>query len=129
VYVKPGNFLFGSKTDDPERNLGEINEVVMATKGYCIDKYEFPNRKGLKPKGSVDWHEAATSCESDGKRLCQEREWERACKGAKSARYSYGDAWEEKRCNTEDRRGVDGKLWNSGDNAKCSNDWGIFDMR
>ena len=73
----------------------------MVTLGaYCIDRYEWPNKKGVKPEGWLTWDEARANCESIGKRLCTSAEWERACKGLAGNRYSYGRHRDASACNT-----------------------------
>jgi formylglycine-generating enzyme len=45
----------------------------------CIDRYEYPDRKGAHPAWMLDWSEAQATCESKGKRLCTASEWTAAC--------------------------------------------------
>ena len=59
--------------------------------GFCMDRYEFPNRAGQAPVGKVVHKEAVEACEKVGKRLCSALEWEKACKGPSNQIYSYGD--------------------------------------
>jgi formylglycine-generating enzyme required for sulfatase activity len=128
AHVPAGKFFFGSAEDDPERNLSETKEIVEQSKEYCMDHYEYPNIGGKLPKVGVTWGEASGLCESQGKRLCSEREWERGCKGPKNNRYLYGNLWEEGACNTENKLAKDGVLAEAGDFNKCANDYGLFDM-
>lgn len=58
---------------------------------YCIDVYEWPNRKGALPTIDVTWYKAKASCESTGKRLCTPEEWTLACEGNSVRPYPYGD--------------------------------------
>ncbi len=46
---------------------------------YCIDVYEYPNKKGARPPVMVDWYDAMGLCAAKGKRLCYEAEWVAAC--------------------------------------------------
>ena len=57
---------------------------------FCIDRFEYPNRKGEYPVVYVDWYESNRICESDGKRLCTEEEWTFACEGEEALPYPYG---------------------------------------
>lgn len=57
---------------------------------YCMDQYEWPNRRGELPTVRVTWHTARRMCEQAGKRLCTEREWTFACEGERSLPYLYG---------------------------------------
>ncbi len=57
---------------------------------FCMDRYEWPNRRGELPTVRVTWHTARRMCEQVGKRLCTEREWTFACEGEQSWPYLYG---------------------------------------
>src|SRR5687768_6118207 len=61
-------------------------------KRFCIDRHEWPNRVGVRPKVFVTWYEAQNLCQGAGKRLCERSEWTLACEGPKRAPYPYG--WE-----------------------------------
>jgi formylglycine-generating enzyme len=63
-----------------------------ATKRFCIDRHEWPNRSGERPRVNVTWFEAQELCQAVGKRLCHRSEWTVACEGPKRAPYPYG--WE-----------------------------------
>ena len=54
---------------------------------FCIDRFEYPNRKGEYPIIVVTWHEAGALCEARGKRLCTEDEWTFACEGEEAMPY------------------------------------------
>jgi formylglycine-generating enzyme required for sulfatase activity len=58
---------------------GSKNTVDVSS--FCIDKYEAPNRGGVKPYNGVLGIEAAWWCEQHGERLCTIDEWQRACLG------------------------------------------------
>ncbi len=57
---------------------------------YCMDRFEYPNRKGAYPIIFVTFTEAAAKCEEQGKRLCNEEEWTFACEGEEATPYPYG---------------------------------------
>jgi formylglycine-generating enzyme required for sulfatase activity len=65
----------------------------------CIDRYEAPNKKGEKPILMQSSADGEKWCSERGKRLCNEDEWVRACKGPKGLRYPYGGKFESGRCN------------------------------
>jgi hypothetical protein len=69
----------------------EGRETPVAT---CMDVYEWPNQKGAVPPVMMRFVEAQKSCESVGKRLCSENEWELACEGPETLPYPYG--WKQK---------------------------------
>ncbi|NLG18697.1 MAG: SUMF1/EgtB/PvdO family nonheme iron enzyme, partial [Fibrobacter sp.] len=47
---------------------------------FCIDSYEWPNKKDQLPKVDVSYEEAAQTCAKEGKRLCTSEEWQMACR-------------------------------------------------
>jgi len=75
--------------------------MVLADK-FCIDKYEWPNKKGTKPSIAISAlpsrmtrakvpMDAKTLCNSVGKRLCMRQEWSSACSGPKKTTYTWGN--------------------------------------
>ncbi len=61
---------------------------------FCIDRYEWPNRPGVLPTTMASWVEAKASCESIGKRLCDDTEWTLACEGPEHQPYPYGTGYQ-----------------------------------
>ena len=99
---------------------------------FLIDKYEYPNRKGTLPQVDISWTEARDLCLAEGKRLCSESEWEKACKGPQNQLYGYSMTFEQGRCNTPYK---EGDIWNrgpgatpSGEFAGCTSGYGVQDM-
>jgi sulfatase modifying factor 1 len=68
---------------------------------FCIDRYEFPNLKGIKPIAAVNWDEASAGCARVGKRLCSNDEWTLACEGPERLPYPYGYDRDSKACNID----------------------------
>jgi serine/threonine protein kinase len=97
---------------------------VGGNKLVCIDAYEFPG-EGQLPRVQVSFVEAAQLCGARGARLCNESEWERACRGPSGGNYPYGAAFAVGKCNSKGGRG---KLLPSGDSASCKSAAGAFDM-
>lgn len=95
---------------------------------FCMDVYEYPNRKGLMPKGFVRINEARSLCKQLGKRLPTQSEWETACLGSNRLKYSYGNDFVKGNCMT----GVEGskikKPVPSGTLDNCQSDYNIYDM-
>jgi formylglycine-generating enzyme required for sulfatase activity len=58
------------------------------------------SRAGVVPQAYLDRNDAASACRAAGKRLCRAREWYRACAGASSRRYPYGNEEINGQCNT-----------------------------
>jgi hypothetical protein len=70
-------------------------------KHFCIDRYEWPNRAGVKPDIGMDWDEAKAKCEGAGKRLCEANEWTLACEGQERLPYPYGYERNTRACNID----------------------------
>lgn len=77
--------------------------VLDPGSAVCVDRYEWPNRKGAKPavamtavqspwdrKKGDDAKNAEALCAGVGKRLCEMEEWTSACRGEKKADYPFG---------------------------------------
>ena len=68
---------------------------------FCVDRYEYPNQKGVVPALLVSWTEAKKTCESLGKRLCTEREFNFACEGEAMWPYTYGYVRDPAKCSID----------------------------
>jgi len=68
---------------------------------FCIDVYEYPNQRGVRPVVMVDFHQANAACAREGKRLCTGREWTHACEGPDWWPYPQGHSRERERCNVD----------------------------
>jgi hypothetical protein len=68
---------------------------------FCIDRYEYPNRKGAHPTWMLDWYQAQATCESKGKRLCWASEWTAACEGPEHTPFPYGWERDHDKCNMD----------------------------
>jgi hypothetical protein len=77
-------------------------DMVAVNNNTCIDKYEWPNKKGELPlvgasglpeprdiKNKETW-DADSFCKSVGKRVCWADEWVKACKGKNNSPYPWG---------------------------------------
>lgn len=101
----------GNDPTDFARRCAEFSQPVweklaqdLATKAikpFCIDRYEYPNKKGASPVIDVSWYEAIGICNSEGKRLCTEEEWTFACEGEAALPYPYGYERSDKKCNID----------------------------
>lgn len=66
---------------------------------YCMDRYEWPNRRGEKPRTLTSWQDARAMCAAAGKRLCTEEEFNFACEGEEMRVHVYGNARDATQCN------------------------------
>lgn len=66
---------------------------------FCMDRYEWPNQEGELPMVLVSWEDARQICQSVGKRLCTEEEFNFACEGESMRPYVYGFERDTSRCN------------------------------
>jgi hypothetical protein len=119
---------------------------VPAPKHFCIDRYEWPNRAGVKPALAMDWNQARDQCTSVHKRLCNDSEWTLACEGQERLPYPYGYVRNAEACNIDKpyRMPDDAKWANprtraeeiarldqrdpSGARESCVSPYGVFDM-
>jgi hypothetical protein len=127
-------------------------------KRFCVDKYEYPNKEGVRCTVMNDFYMAQRLCQEQGKRMCTETEWTMACEGPSYKPFPYGYKRDVSICNG-DKSGVepldDGKdeagnrymkfaskdkevrakelerLWQgvpSGSQPQCKSDYGVYDM-
>ncbi|MFP4240555.1 MAG: formylglycine-generating enzyme family protein [Chitinispirillaceae bacterium] len=101
----------------------DMEYVRVGKSEFCMDKYEWPNRKGAAPLSFVSLYEAMDSCFSAGKRLCTSEEWTTACAGPRNWKYSYGKRYEKEACTAQDSMAS-----SSGSNSECRGYFGIYDM-
>jgi formylglycine-generating enzyme required for sulfatase activity len=94
--------------------------------GFCIDRYEYPNRKGAEPLRRVNWEKAQKLCGKQGKRLCTVPEWERACRGPYGHPFPYGTKYDPEACRTD--LGWGGEPAAGGASRGCMSGYGVWDM-
>jgi hypothetical protein len=115
---------------------------------YCIDKYEYPNKKGERPLVNMNFPQAQKLCAAQGKRMCTETEWTMACEGPEYKPYPYGYIRDPNKCrgdrvyrfpnvkktfskNKAEANAELERLWDgvvSGSQPECVSDYGVFDM-
>ena len=66
---------------------------------FCIDRDEYTPEGEKLPLVDQSWTMSRELCESQGKRLCFESEWQFACEGEAMLPYPYGFERDAKRCN------------------------------
>jgi formylglycine-generating enzyme len=125
AWIPPGALVAGSPPDARPRIADqEMRGEQVILKGFYVDLYPYPNEEGAIPRTNVTQAEAGELCQAQGKRLCTELEWERACKGPENRAYEYGDRYQASRCET----GQSPKLVPSGLHAGCVSDYGVHDL-
>ncbi len=113
---------------------------------FCIDRFEYPNKKGEFPVILVNFPESEQLCKEQSKRLCTEDEWTFACEGEEATPYPYGYDRDATACVTDKawrpydpdayyKKGAVvaelDKLWQglaAGSQPKCKSVFGVYDM-
>jgi len=117
-------------------------------KRFCVDTYEYPNKKGERPEVMNDFPHAQRLCAAQGKRVCTETEWTMACEGPSYKPYPYGYVRDPNKCRgdrpyrfpnvkktvSKDKKAAHEeieRLWDgtvSGSQPDCVSDYGVYDM-
>jgi hypothetical protein len=116
--------------------------MVPTGSGTCIDRYEWPNIAGALPlvgasgvleSAALPVRSADELCNAVGKRVCDRREWQNACRGTDADKCNTKRKWKH-----PDELKV--SLWNekelarlnqstpSGSMSECQSESGAFDM-
>lgn len=125
IWIEPGALVAGTP---PERLPRLVDEELpgeqLILKAFYIDVLPYPNEDGAIPLTNVSFSQAGGLCAAEGKRLCTELEWERACKGPNNYVYEYGDQYRADRCGT----GLVPGMRPSGLLVGCKSDFGVRDL-
>jgi formylglycine-generating enzyme required for sulfatase activity len=125
-----------------------LEKVPAVPMHFCMDRFEYPNRKGEYPIILMSHPEASGLCAAQGKRLCTEIEWTFACEGDEALPYPYGYTRDDDACVVDRtwrqffgafQRGNPEReaileldyLWQglpSGSKPKCKSPFGVYDM-
>jgi len=122
VLIPEGSFMVGGSYDGIEEDSYEVY-----LDDFCIDKYEYPNVFGETPPTLYDFYDAEATCVNLGKTLCNETQWEKACKGPEQTYFPYGNEYDQSKC-WYDYYGNDQEALPSGSKPECTNSYGAFDM-
>ncbi len=139
-FYAPQNHLWVCKqVAEPTRCIGKERPMR-----YCMDTYEFPNRKGERPMVMQNFYQAQVQCAKAGKRVCTESEWTLACEGPERTPFPYGYVRDPNKCNGDkpwdrpdrsklidrDPRELE-RLWQgrvSGSQPECVSAFGVADL-
>jgi formylglycine-generating enzyme len=101
VYIPEGSFIFGAAQDDEDASEDEILFRKIYLDAFCIDRTEVSNEAYAKfvpswtvnnlPVVDVTWYEANAYCQSLGRELPTEYQWEKAARGETGNKYPWGD--------------------------------------
>ncbi|MFH0919053.1 MAG: SUMF1/EgtB/PvdO family nonheme iron enzyme [Fibrobacterota bacterium] len=90
----------------------------------CIDRYEYPNQKGLFPRTGITWYQAKQLCNKQGKYLCSDRQWLEACQGMNNWDFGYYNVFDAEKCNVQSEA-----AHKSGDHPECkTRNYEVFDL-
>lgn len=100
ITIEAGNTRIGSRPGTEGRRARyEADLVAVELPSFSIDRLPYPNDPEQRPRTGVTRAQANALCEEQGKRLCTELEWERACKGDETDRlYPTGAQWTPELC-------------------------------
>lgn len=133
---------------DREKWLQLSKDLPTTPQHFCIDRFEYPNRKGEYPIILVSWYEARDACKAEGKRLCSEDEWTFACEGEEATPYPNGYVRDPNAClndrpwkqfndhalfprNGQSAQQELDRLWQgepSGSRPACKSQSGVYDL-
>lgn len=96
----------GEKSTVSERCLryespSRCNSKEKRPMKFCVDRYEWPNKKGELPEFLLSWMDAKKKCEDVGKRLCTVAEFNFACEGEEMLPYTYGFERDATKCSID----------------------------
>ncbi len=136
AFKKYSNAIFKVTDSDDKYSLDTVKIIICPDEmrtiekyKFCIDKYEFPGKKGGLPSVNVSYEDAKKACIDQGKHLCTEDEWKNACmSGMHDLPYPYGKQFEKDNCNTIGNVYIKNKIAPSGEFPKCTGNSGAFDM-
>ncbi|MBI4671260.1 MAG: SUMF1/EgtB/PvdO family nonheme iron enzyme [Chloroflexi bacterium] len=156
MFVPAGEFLMGSSDADKDASDDEKPQHRVFLDAYWMDKFEVTNAQYKKcvdagkcqppnptrsytrksyygnaqyddyPVIYVSWTDAKTFCESAGKRLPTEAEWEKAARGTDARIYPWGNTFDKNLLNSAD--GGKGDTTSVGNYPQGASPYGVMDM-
>ncbi|MCA9577180.1 MAG: hypothetical protein R3B40_12430 [Polyangiales bacterium] len=99
VSVPAGTLLVGSRPGLQHRSpLREADLVPVEIPAFTIDRLPYPNDPAQPARTQVSRPQAEALCQERGLRLCDELEWERACKGDSADDFVTGATFQPNTC-------------------------------
>jgi formylglycine-generating enzyme len=101
---------------------------------FCIDRDEWTKTGEALPAAHQSWTTAKAICESQGKSLCLESEWQFACEGEEMRPYPYGFTRDASACNIDrtnlgrPNSGLRDLREPAGSHPRCVSPFGVRDM-
>src|SRR6185437_3082315 len=93
TYAKQNKKTICHEFQPPARCVGK-----KVHKRFCIDRYEYPNKKGERPEVMHHFPEAQHRCAAQNKRVGTETEGTTACEGPTYKPYPYGYIRDPNKC-------------------------------
>ena len=140
IYIPGGDYVLGRTIEIPEWDQQVTASAPpgfwtrpnparkIAVTAFCIDQFEYPNKRGQVPKTRVSWVDATELCSGLGKRLPTRLEWQAAAQGPEGWLHSYGPKYDRARCNTEVEVGRFESIGASGNFPDCRSPLGVHDL-
>lgn len=126
--IPAGQFINGPEGKEQRISLPafsmDVYEVTNAEYAK-VRPHDYPADKANHPVVNVSWYDAKRYCEAVGKRLPTEQEWEKAARGTDGRHYPWGDTWDPKRANSDNRFGGTTPV---GQFPLGKGPYGLFDM-
>lgn len=90
----------------------------------------FEPEKADYPVVGLTWKQAVQYCRWTGKRLPLSSEWEKAARGTDGRKFPWGNKWDERRANWDDRGKTDGyeRIAPAGSFPRGVSPYGVYDM-
>jgi hypothetical protein len=115
VSIPEGILRAGSMPGTPNRRPSvEADLVELRVPAFDIDRLPYPNDPARPATLVASRRDAAAMCASEGRRLCHELEWERACKADTSAAFATGEELPIEAC--------------IADRSACASPLGVLDL-
>jgi formylglycine-generating enzyme required for sulfatase activity len=145
----PPSFLMGGDSDPSEEpqhpvtiarpfSIGRFPVTQEEYLGFCLATKRAPLNHSeclRRPATGVPWRDAMMYCDwlnritGERYRLPTEAEWEYACRGGTTTRYSWDDTWDNARAHSSStQNGSDEEKGASDVDTYDPNPWGLWDM-